>query len=54
MENKNNVKCSFIVTILAMITVVFSIATTTSSVLRGVFTKEPDARAELFSLNNSI
>lgn len=29
-------------------------ATTTSSVLRGVFTKEPDARAELFSLINSI
>ena len=31
MENKNNVKCSFIVTILAMITVVFSIAANTVS-----------------------
>lgn len=29
-------------------------ATTTSSVLRGAFIKEPDARAELFSLINSI
>lgn len=29
-------------------------ATTTSSVLRGAFIKEPDARAELFSIINSI
>lgn len=37
MENKNNVKCSFIVTILAMITVVFSIAANTVSARLGFF-----------------